>query len=246
MIELINVEKTFKQYGKPQRTVLSNINLKIDDGEFIAIMGESGVGKTTLLKILGVVDSDFLGDYLYNNINLNKLSRKELSRYKKDTIEFIFQDFELLESLTVKENIVFPMICKSKKVQSIHNEKIIALANILNIEEILNDYPQELSNGQRQRAAIVRSLMQNPRVLLADEPTSSLDSTNTKNFLELMKKRCLENNTTILSTHSALVASHSDRVIFIKDGIVFHQIYKGSSSNKEFYEEISKAILLLM
>lgn len=245
MIELINVEKNFKHYEKNTRSVLTDINLKINDGEFVAIMGESGVGKTTLLKILGVVDRDFLGDYLYNNIYLNRLKRKELLKFKQDTIEFISQNYELLEALTVKENILFPIVCKNKDLQSVSSQKIVTLARILNIEEILNDYPQEISNGQKQRVAIVRSLVQEPQILLADEPTSSLDSTNIKNFLELLKKRRVEKGTTILTTHSALVASHADKVVFVKDGIIFHQIYKGSLSNKDFYEKISQAILLL-
>ena len=222
ILEVNNVKKIYTtRFGGNQVQALSNINFSVEKGEYVAIMGESGSGKTTLLNILVALDKPTSGEVLLNGKNLVSVKEKEISAFRRDHLGFVFQDFNLLDNFSRP------------------------IAQKLEITELLEKYPYEVSGGQKQRAAVARALITNPELLLADEPTGALDSRATDGLLKLFSQINAEGQTVVMVTHSTKAASHANRILFIKDGEVFHQIYRGNATNEQLYVKISDALTVL-
>lgn len=238
-----NVSKIYG-FGNNKFKALKNISFTVNKGEFIGIMGPSGSGKTTLLNIISSVDSITDGSVLLNNININRLNDKEISKLRQEELGFIFQETSLLESLTIKENIILPLTFKNEKVE-IMESKVEDLTKKLGIYDVLSNYPYEISGGQKQRAEACRAIITNPSLILADEPTGSLDSNSCKIFLSNLQNLNKEYKITIIMvTHDPLAASYADRILFIKDGRIFTEIVKGENK-EEFYFKITDMIAML-
>ncbi|WP_367366315.1 ABC transporter ATP-binding protein [Leuconostoc pseudomesenteroides] len=240
---LLKVEHLKKEYrGKFKNntvTALADVNFEVEAGEFIAIMGESGSGKSTLLNCIATLDKPTTGTIMLNDEDLTNLSDKALASYRRDHLGFVFQDFNLLDTMSVRDNIYLPLILANRTKNKA--EKLHQLSEQLGIQDLLNKYPFELSGGQMQRVAIGRALITNPDILLGDEPTGALDSKNAAEILSLFRKYNESNQTILMVTHSALAASCAKRVLFIKDGMVFHQIYRGNRNNQEMLITITDA-----
>ena len=220
------------------------VSLDVKEGEFIAIMGKSGSGKTTLLNILAALDKPTAGNVLLNGVNLSTVKEKEISAFRREHLGFVFQDFNLLDNFSLKDNIYLPLVLAGKK----HNEmetKLRPIAKMLGIEQIIEKYPYEVSGGQKQRAAVARALITDPRLILADEPTGALDSRAASDLLSMFNEVNQEGQTILMVTHSAQAASHASRVLFIKDGQVFHQIYRGTKTRQEMYQMIADTLTIL-
>lgn len=246
MENILTVENLKKDYGKngSKYEVLKGVSFKIEKGEFVGIMGASGAGKSTLLNIISTIDTQSSGKVIINNINLSKLSEEEIADFRRDNLGFVFQNSNLLDTLTIKENIMLPMSLKNEKV-SIIEKKVEEVADALDIKAILNKYPYEISGGQKQRGAVCRAIVTNPALILADEPTGALDSRAARNLLETFSKLNTERKSTILMvTHDPTSASFCNRILFIKDGIIFAELVKGES-NREFYYKILDTVALL-
>lgn len=243
LLEINNVKKT---YGKGLNTTiaLNHMNLSVRDGEFVAIMGESGSGKSTLLNMIALYDDLTEGDIIVDNIHLSKLKSKDIAQYRQHKVGFVFQDFNLLPNMTNKENIVMPLILANHSYQSI-NKDLEYLSNQLFINDILDKYPTEVSGGQQQRIAIARALITHPMLLLADEPTGALDSKMSQTLMELLQYINVEGQTILMVTHSNIDASYARRVIFIKDGRLFHEIYRGDDTQKKFQQRIADSLALI-
>lgn len=244
---LLKVEHLKKEYrGKFKNntvTALADVNFEVEAGEFIAIMGESGSGKSTLLNCIATLDKPTTGTIMLNDEDLTKLSDKALASYRRDHLGFVFQDFNLLDTMFVRDNIYLPLILANRTKNKA--EKLHQLSEQLGIQDLLNKYPFELSGGQMQRVAIGRALITNPDILLGDEPTGALDSKNAAEILSLFRKYNESNQTILMVTHSALAASCAKRVLFIKDGMVFHQIYRGNRNDQEMLITINDATMNL-
>ena len=230
--------------GGNQVQALSNVCFSVDSGEYVAIMGESGSGKTTLLNILAALDQPTSGEVFLDGKNLATLREKELSSFRRDNLGFVFQDFNLLNNFTIQDNIFLPLVLSGKKYKEM-NARLQPIARKLGIFDILSKYPYEVSGGQKQRAAVARALITNPKLILADEPTGALDSRSTDDLLRLFNQVNADGQTILMVTHSTKAASHASRVLFIKDGQVFHQIYRGNNSNESLYQIISDTLTLL-
>ncbi|GGA90815.1 ABC transporter ATP-binding protein [Ornithinibacillus halotolerans] len=240
-MNILEVRNVVKVYGEPHvdgaTTALNNIELSVDEGEFIAIMGPSGSGKTTLLNILSGIDKPTSGEIVIRGQNLNDMKGDALGQFRRTSLGYIFQDFNLLESLTVKENIMLPMILEKKKSAEME-EKVQYLAKLFQIESILNKYPYNVSGGQQQRAAVSRALVNEPQIIFADEPTGNLDSKSSTAIMECLERVVQELSTTVLLvTHDVFAASYCHRVVFIRDGTVHSSIEK-KSDRKQFFNEI--------
>ena len=236
-----------KSYGARgfQTKVLKGIDLTIFKNDFIAIMGPSGSGKTTLLNMLSTIDKPTHGTILLDGMDITKAGNKELSNIRKDKIGFIFQDFNLLDTLTAYENIALALSIQNEKYKEI-NLKVKKVAYDLGIEDILNKYPYEMSGGQKQRVACARAIINDPELILADEPTGALDSKSSRMLLERFEYlNNLLQATILMVTHDAFSASYSSRAIFIKDGKIFNEIVKGDRSRKEFFNEIINVVTML-
>lgn len=235
MLEVQHLSKIY--HGKVPTRALTNINLTIAKGEFVGIMGPSGSGKTTLLNLVSTIDSPSSGEVLINGQNPHQMKKNELARFRRRYLGFVFQDFNLLDTLTIGENIVLPLTLDRKKVKEME-QKLIETAGKLGIEEILSKRTYEVSGGQRQRAAIARAIIHSPSLLLADEPTGSLDSKSSRTVMEMMEKiNKTDCTTTMLVTHDPLAASYCDRVVFIKDGELYNEIHRGEN-RQSFFQEI--------
>ncbi|WP_346887669.1 ABC transporter ATP-binding protein [Clostridium sp. UBA1056] len=246
MENILTVENLKKYYGKngSKYEVLKGVSFKIEKGEFVGIMGASGAGKSTLLNIISTIDTQSSGKVIINNINLSKLSEDEIADFRRDNLGFVFQNSNLLDTLTIKENIMLPMSLKNEKV-SIIEKRVEEVADALDIKAILNKYPYEISGGQKQRGAVCRAIVTNPALILADEPTGALDSRAARNLLETFSKLNTERKSTILMvTHDPTSASFCNRILFIKDGIIFAELVKGES-NRKFYYKILDTVALL-
>jgi putative ABC transport system ATP-binding protein len=208
-------------------------------------MGESGSGKTTLLNILATLDKPTSGEVLLNGKDISKIRDKEVSAFRRDNLGFVFQDFNLLDTFTLQDNIFLPLVLAGKSYNDMCN-RLQPIAQKLGIEKILKKYPYEVSGGQKQRCAVARALITNPKLVLADEPTGALDSKSTDNLLNVFDSINADGQTIIMVTHSIKTASYSKRVLFIKDGEIFHQIYRGDNSIDEMYQKISDTLTLLM
>lgn len=223
---------------------LKNVSFSVNEGEYVAIMGESGSGKTTLLNILAALDKPTSGSVKLAGKELSGIKESGIAAFRRDNLGFVFQDFNLLDTFSLEDNIYLPLVLAGLK----HNEmkkRLVPIANQLGITDLLKKYPYEVSGGQKQRAAVARALITEPKIVLADEPTGALDSKASDELLRLFSQINDIGQTILMVTHSVKAASHAGRVLFIKDGEVFHQLYRGSSTNEEFYQKISDTLTLL-
>lgn len=245
LLEVTGVQKTYKgRRGGASVEALKNVNFTVEKGEYVAIMGESGSGKTTLLNILAALDKATAGTVILDGMNLTTIKDSAIAKFRRDNLGYVFQDFNLLDTFTLEDNIYLPLVLAGKKHQEM-KERLDKLAPALGITDLLKKYPYEVSGGQKQRAAVARALITNPKIVLADEPTGSLDSKSSDELLELFSKVNQMGQTVLMVTHSTKAASHASRVMFIKDGIIFHQIYKGISTDAQMYQKISDTLNLL-
>lgn len=245
LLEVVSLEKIYTaRFGGNQVKALSNVNFSVESGEYVAIMGESGSGKTTLLNILASLDKPTNGEIYLDGKPLSKIKEKELASFRRKNLGFVFQDFNLLDTFSLRDNIFLPLVLSGKKFDEMQ-KKMLPIANQLGIINLLNKYPYEVSGGQKQRAAVARAIITNPRLILADEPTGALDSRSTDSLLNVFNDINRSGQTIVMVTHSSRAASRAGRVMFIKDGEVFHQIYRGNSTNEEMYQKISDALTLM-
>ena len=245
ILEVNNVKKIYTtRFGGNQVQALSNINFSVEKGEYVAIMGESGSGRTTLLNILAALDKPTAGEVLLNGKNLVSVKEKEISAFRRNHLGFVFQDFNLLDNFSLKDNIFLPLVLSGVDYREME-QRIQPIAQKLGIRDLLEKYPYEVSGGQKQRAAVARALITRPELVLADEPTGALDSKATDSLLNVFSQINAEGQTIVMVTHSTKAASHANRILFIKDGEVFHQIYRGNATNEQLYVKISDALTVL-
>ncbi len=247
MENILTIENISKYYGNKSNLTkaISNISMNVDKGEFIAIMGASGSGKTTLLNVISTIDKVTSGHIYIEGQDITKLKGNDLNRFRREELGFIFQDFNLLDTLTAYENIALALQIQNFKAKAIE-QQIKVVARTLDIEDILNKYPYEMSGGQKQRVASARAIVTNPKLVLADEPTGALDSKSSKMLLERLQRLNQDYQTTILMvTHDAFSASYASKVIFIKDGKVFNQFNRGEATRKQFFDKIIDVVSLL-
>ena len=245
ILEVTNVKKTYTaRIGAARVEALKNVTFTAEKGEYIAIMGESGSGKTTLLNILAALDKPTGGKVILDGADLSQLKEKETAKFRRDNLGFVFQDFNLLDTFTVRDNILLPLVLMGMSYGEME-KKLLPAAEKLGISALLDKYPYEISGGQKQRTAAARAMITEPKLLLADEPTGALDSKASDELLAVFSKLNSEGQTILMVTHSVKAASHANRVLFIKDGEVFHQLYRGSCGNEEFYKKISDTLTLI-
>lgn len=245
LLEVNNIRKVYTTRLSTQSTeALKNVNFSVDNGEYVAIMGESGSGKTTLLNILATFDKATSGSVLLNNLDLSKLKDKELADFRRDNLGFVFQDFNLLDNFSIKDNILLPLVLANKKYKDME-AKLEKVTKPLGIDKLINKYPYEISGGQRQRVAVARAIITNPSLILADEPTGALDSKSTDQLLNVFDKLNEIGQTIIMVTHSVKTAARAKRVLFIKDGVVFHELRKGNATANEMFQKINDTLSLM-
>lgn len=245
LLQVNSLKKVYTtRFGGNHVQALSNVNFSVEAGEYVAIMGESGSGKTTLLNILAALDKPTSGDVLLGGRSMAEIKEREISAFRRENLGFVFQDFNLLDTFSLKENIFLPLVLSGNHHEEME-KRLKPIAKNLGIEELLNKFPYEVSGGQKQRAAVARALITNPQIILADEPTGALDSKATDSLLRLFGEINEAGQTILMVTHSVKAASHASRVLFIKDGEVFHQIYRGNSSIEDMYGKISDTLTLL-
>ena len=245
LLEVNNLKKIYSsRFGGASVQALSNVTFSVEQGEYLAIMGESGSGKTTLLNILAALDKPTSGEVLLGGKSLTAIKERELCAFRRDNLGFVFQDFNLLDTFTLRDNIFLPLVL-AKKPYSYMRAELQPIAEKLRIEDVLDKYPYEVSGGQKQRAAVARALITHPQLVLADEPTGALDSRATDELLDLFEKINDSGQTILMVTHSVKAASHAKRVLFIKDGEVFHQLYRANLPREEMYARISDTLTML-
>lgn len=245
LLEVKNVKKIYTtRFGSNQVEALRDVNFTVERGEYVAIMGESGSGKTTLLNILAALDKPTEGKVYLKDRDLGKLKEKEIATFRRQNLGFVFQDFNLLDTFSLKDNIFLPLVLSGKKYPEME-KRLKPIAEKLGIEKLLEKYPYEVSGGQKQRAAIARALITKPQLILADEPSGALDSKTADSLMNLFTTINQEGQTIVMVTHSVKAASSAKRVLFIKDGKVFHQLYRGNLTNEEMYERISDTLKIL-
>lgn len=242
LLKIQNVEKVYGKKGFGVLTqALKNVNFEVNEGEFVSIMGESGSGKTTLLNIIATLDQPTNGQVLLNNLPLSEIKSKDIAKFRRERLGFVFQDFNVLNNFNNKDNILLPLVLSEKKVTEME-QRLSEITPILGIESLLEKFPYQISGGQRQRIAITRAIITQPDILLADEPTGALDSKTSQTILELFQSLNEMGQTILMVTHSIKAAAMSNRVLFIKDGIVFHEIYRGNDSVQVFQERIADSL----
>ena len=242
LLEVSGLKKVYKtRFGGSAVEALRNVNFSVNEGEYVAIMGESGSGKTTLLNILAALDKPTAGTVLLDGRDFTKIRESEAATFRRDHLGFVFQEFNLLDTFTLEDNIYLPLVLAGKSYDEMRT-RLIDIAETLGIRELLKKYPYEVSGGQKQRAAVARALITSPQILLADEPTGALDSRASDSLLSLFGEINRAGQTILMVTHSTKAASHAGRVLFIKDGVVFHQIYRGGSTNEEMFHRISDTL----
>ena len=245
LLEVKNVKKIYTtRFGSNQVEALRDVNFTVERGEYVAIMGESGSGKTTLLNILAALDKPTEGKVYLKDRDLGKLKEKEIATFRRQNLGFVFQDFNLLDTFSLKDNIFLPLVLSGKKYPEM-GKRLKPIAEKLGIEKLLEKYPYEVSGGQKQRAAIARALITKPQLILADEPSGALDSKAADSLMNLFTTINQEGQTIVMVTHSVKAASSAKRVLFIKDGKVFHQLYRRNLTNEEMYERISDTLKIL-
>ena len=245
ILEVNGLKKVYTtRLGGNKVEALKNVTFSVEQCEYVAIMGESGSGKTTLLNILAALDKPTSGTVLLDGRDIGKIKESSLAAFRRDHLGFVFQDFNLLDTFSLEDNIYHPLVLAGKSYREMQ-QKIAPIAERLAITDILKKYPYEVSGGQKQRAAVARALITDPRLILADEPTGALDSKATDELLHLFREINRNGQTILMVTHSVKAASHAGRVLFIKDGEVFHQIYRGNNSNEQLYQKIADTLTML-
>lgn len=246
ILEVQNLKKTYTtRFGGNQVEALKNVTFSVEEGEYVAIMGESGSGKTTLLNILAALDKPTGGRIKLKGRDLSTVPEREIATFRRQNLGFVFQDFNLLDTFSLRDNIYLPLVLAGEDYREMA-QKIRPIAQALHITELLEKYPYEVSGGQKQRCAVARALITNPRLVLADEPTGALDSKAANALLNVFGEVNRQGQTILMVTHSAQAASRASRVLFIKDGEVFHQIYRGKKTKEEMYQMISDTLTILM
>lgn len=244
-LEIKELKKVyFTRFGGNQVTALKNIDFTVEKGEYTAIMGESGSGKTTLLNTIALLDQPTEGKILLKGKDLASMKDKEIASFRRNHLGYVFQDFNLLDTFTLEDNIMLPLVLAGEEYQNMRN-KMIPIAETLSIDHLLEKYPYEVSGGEKQRAAVARAMITNPDLILADEPTGALDSHSTDELLKYFSKINDRGQTLLMVTHSVKAASFAKRILFIQDGKIFHQLYKGERTQKVMYEEISHTLTML-
>ncbi len=245
ILEAKNLQKIYTtRFGGNQVHALTHISFSVEEGEYVAIMGESGSGKTTLLNILAALDTPTEGEVLLEGKSLSLIKEKEISAFRRDNLGFVFQDFNLLDTFTLQDNIFLPLVLSKKSYREMR-QRLLPIADKLGISKLLEKYPYEVSGGQKQRAAIARALVTNPKLILADEPTGALDSRSADDLLKIFSDINKDGQTIVMVTHSVKAASHASRILFIRDGSLFHQIYRGAHTREQMYQKISDTLTLL-
>ena len=245
LLQVNNLRKVYvSRFGTNKVQALSNLSFSVEKGEYLAIMGESGSGKTTLLNILASLDKPTSGTVLLNGQDTTQISDKNISAYRRDNLGFVFQDFNLLDTFSIRDNIYLPLVLQGMKAEEME-KRLLSIAERLEIKDLLDKFPYEVSGGQKQRAAAARALITNPQLVLADEPTGALDSRAAGHILKIFEEINQEGQTIVIVTHSSRAASHASRVLFIKDGEVYHQVYRGDMSEEEFYERIQSTLTVV-
>lgn len=245
ILEVSHLKKVYTtRLGSSHVQALRDVNFTVEKGEFTAIMGESGSGKTTLLNIMATLDKPTGGEVKLGGRSLNTLKSKEVTAFRRENLGFVFQDFNLLDTFTLEDNIYLPLVLEGKSYGEM-KKKAEPLVRKLGIADILSKYPYEVSGGQKQRTAVARALITDPQIILADEPTGALDSRASDNLLGLFEEINADGQTILMVTHSVRAACHAGRVLFIKDGEVFHQLYRGSLTNEELYQKISDTLTII-
>lgn len=237
ILDVKNLKKVYGSKNSLKTEALKNVNFSVNEGEFVSIMGESGSGKTTLLNIVATLDKATNGTVFLKDREISNLKDSEVSAFRRENLGFVFQDFNLLDTFNNRDNIFLPLVLSGENYNTM-NSKLKEISEVLGITELLDKYPYEISGGQKQRIAVARAIITNPDLILADEPTGALDSNSSDMLLKLFKKINDGGQTVLMVTHSLKAASFSKRVLFIKDGIVYHEIYRGEESNQEFAERI--------
>lgn len=245
ILEVHSLRKVYTtRFGANKVEALKNVSFSVDEGEYVAIMGESGSGKTTLLNILAALDKPTNGTICLAGQDLSQIKESKIAAFRRDNLGFVFQDFNLLDTFSLKDNIFLPLVLAGKHYTEME-ELIKPISQQLGITDLLKKFPYEVSGGQKQRAAVARAIITNPKLILADEPTGALDSKATDELLRLFSEINRNGQTILMVTHSVKAASHASRVLFIKDGEVFHQIYRGDCNNEQLYQKISDTLALL-
>ena len=245
LLEVRNLKKVYKtRFGGQEVEALKDVNFTVEDGEFVAIMGESGSGKTTLLNILAALDKATAGKVILQGMDLSGISDKAIATFRRDNLGFVFQEFNLLDTFSLEDNIYLPLVLAGNNYKTMKG-KLDPIADKLGITQLLKKYPYEVSGGQKQRAAVARALITDPKIILADEPTGALDSKSSDELLRLFGEVNKMGQTILMVTHSAKAASCAGRVLFIKDGEVFHQIYREEHTNELFYQKITETLTSL-
>ena len=247
-MEILKVKDLKKTYtsrlGGAQVQALKGVNFSVEMGEYVAIMGESGSGKTTLLNILAALDKPTAGQVTLDGRELSAIRENELAAFRRENLGFVFQEFNLLDTFSLRDNILLPLVLSRAGVEEMER-RLTPIAEALGIAQLLDKYPYEVSGGQKQRAAAARALITNPKLILADEPTGALDSQSSADLLRVFARINRSGQTILMVTHSTDAASHAGRVLFIRDGVVFHQLYRGEASNEEMYKKISDTLTML-
>lgn len=245
LLEAKNIRKVYAtRFGGNQVQALTDVSFTVDEGEYVAIMGESGSGKTTLLNILAALDRPTSGTVLLDGKDISAIRENQLAAFRRDQLGFVFQDFNLLDTFSLKDNILLPLVLQGMNWREME-ANLLPIANQLRIANLLEKYPYEVSRGQKQRAAVCRALITHPRLILADEPTGALDSRATDALLDVFQQINLTGQTLLMVTHSLKAASRAGRILFIRDGQVYHQLYRGEMTNEQFYEKISDALTVM-
>ena len=245
ILEVRDLKKIYtSRFGTQQVEALRRVSFSVERGEYVAVMGESGSGKTTLLNLLAALDRPTAGTVMLDGVDASSLPEKDVAAFRRDQLGFVFQEFNLLDTFTIEDNVYLPLVLAGKSHAEMA-ERLQPLAAQLGIAEILKKYPYEVSGGQKQRAAVARALITRPKLLLADEPTGALDSRSTDELLSLFAQVNRGGQTIVMVTHSVKAASHATRVLFIRDGEVYHQIYRGQDTNEQLYQKISDTLTVL-
>ena len=245
LLEVQHLQKVYtSRFGGSQVEALQNVNFTVEPGEYVAIMGESGSGKTTLLNILATLDRPTAGEVFLNGKALSDIRERDLAAFRRSHLGFVFQDFNLLDTFSLRDNIFLPLVLAGRPYEEME-KRLKPLAERLGIVELLNQYPYEVSGGQKQRAAVARALITEPQLVLADEPTGALDSRAADHLLELFGEVNADGQTILMVTHSVKAASHAGRVLFLRDGMVYHQLYRGSETQEAQFRRISDTLTVL-
>ncbi len=245
ILEVNQLKKIYTtRFGGHKVQALSNVTFSVEEGEYVAIMGESGSGKTTLLNILAALDKPTSGNVLLMGEDIARIKERDIAAFRRNQLGFVFQDFNLLDTFSLQDNIFLPLVLAGKKYEEMQ-KRLLPIARKLEIGGLLAKFPYEVSGGQKQRAAVARALITGPKLVLADEPTGALDSRAADQLLEIFSDINADGQTILMVTHSTKAASHAKRVLFIKDGQVFHQIYRGGCTNEEMYQKISDTLTMI-